>query len=197
MELKDQILAARSSKGLSQDDLAEAIGVSRQSVIYWETGVNVPRPKRLGQIERVLGVKLDVTGTASMPGQIDGLPGLTRANIQLAFAISQLPRPKRDALRTLLDITAAKIQEGERTGDFFVVKKETDHNEPTKVLLGRLSAEANSGNLTACAGVALYRDGGVPAFFCLRFKFRLHSSIFSGSILSHCWVAQMVSAADS
>jgi transcriptional regulator with XRE-family HTH domain len=39
METKDVILALRTKNGLSQDELAEKIHVTRQAVSRWETGV--------------------------------------------------------------------------------------------------------------------------------------------------------------
>ena len=38
METKDVILALRTKNGLSQDELAEKIHVTRQAVSRWETG---------------------------------------------------------------------------------------------------------------------------------------------------------------
>ena len=40
MALAEKILELRTSHGLSQGDLAEALDVSRQSVSKWETGVS-------------------------------------------------------------------------------------------------------------------------------------------------------------
>ena len=40
MTLGEQIQALRKSKGLSQEGLGEALGVSRQAVSKWETGVS-------------------------------------------------------------------------------------------------------------------------------------------------------------
>ena len=39
METKDAIRAFRTKKGLSQDELAEKVFVTRQAVSRWETGV--------------------------------------------------------------------------------------------------------------------------------------------------------------
>ena len=41
MTLSEKILHLRSQKGLSQLELAEQLGVSRQSVSKWETGVSL------------------------------------------------------------------------------------------------------------------------------------------------------------
>ena len=42
METKDVILQLRTQKGLSQDELAERILVTRQAVSRWENGETVP-----------------------------------------------------------------------------------------------------------------------------------------------------------
>ena len=42
MRLSDKITYLRKSKSLSQEELASALGVSRQAVSRWETGHNLP-----------------------------------------------------------------------------------------------------------------------------------------------------------
>ena len=41
MDTKDAIRALRMEKGLSQDELAERVFVTRQAVSRWETGVSL------------------------------------------------------------------------------------------------------------------------------------------------------------
>lgn len=41
METKDIILEFRTNSGMSQDDLAEKVMVTRQAVSRWETGVSL------------------------------------------------------------------------------------------------------------------------------------------------------------
>jgi transcriptional regulator with XRE-family HTH domain len=45
---------ARSECGLSQRELAAAVGVSQASVSQWLTGQFAPKPGRLAELERVL-----------------------------------------------------------------------------------------------------------------------------------------------
>ena len=47
METKDVILELRTKRGLSQDDLAEKVMVTRQAVSRWENGETVPNTDTL------------------------------------------------------------------------------------------------------------------------------------------------------
>jgi len=42
MKLKDRIKEARKARGLTQPQLAELCGVTRQAVYYWESGKREP-----------------------------------------------------------------------------------------------------------------------------------------------------------
>ena len=59
MKLCDKIMQARKKAGMSQIDLADAMGVSRQSVSKWETGEANPEISKLTQLARTLGVSVD------------------------------------------------------------------------------------------------------------------------------------------
>jgi transcriptional regulator with XRE-family HTH domain len=62
----DRLKAARIGHGLSQEDLADKLGVSNGAVGNWETGPTIPRPQMLRKIEELLGVKIEklLTGHA-------------------------------------------------------------------------------------------------------------------------------------
>ena len=59
MTLGEKISALRAARGMKQDELAAALGVSRQSVSKWETGASVPELDRLVQLAGLFGVTLD------------------------------------------------------------------------------------------------------------------------------------------
>ena len=59
MKLGEKIVSARKKAGLSQVDLADALGVSRQSVSKWETGEANPEIGKLPELARLLGVSAD------------------------------------------------------------------------------------------------------------------------------------------
>lgn len=76
MELGTRILRLRAEKGLSQEELAEALGVSRQSVSKWENGASVPELDKLVQLSELFGVSLDelVRGEAAAPRPAPAAP---------------------------------------------------------------------------------------------------------------------------
>ena len=59
MELSNRILQARKALGLSQEQLAEQIGVSRQSISKWETGQSAPELDKLVALSQVFGISTD------------------------------------------------------------------------------------------------------------------------------------------
>lgn len=59
MKLKEKIYTCRKKAGLSQEALAERIGVSRQAVSKWETGDAEPELSKLRLLAQVLGVSAD------------------------------------------------------------------------------------------------------------------------------------------
>ena len=59
MEVKNQIRAYRSGLGMSQEELAEAVYVTRQTVSNWETGKSYPDIQSLLRLSALFGISLD------------------------------------------------------------------------------------------------------------------------------------------
>ena len=59
MKLHEKIFNQRKLKGLSQEELAEKVGVSRQAVSKWETGEAQPEITKLKALADVFGVTTD------------------------------------------------------------------------------------------------------------------------------------------
>lgn len=56
---KDNLVQLRKAREMTQEDLAEKIGVSRQSVAKWEAGDSLPDIDRCRSIAEIFGVSLD------------------------------------------------------------------------------------------------------------------------------------------
>ena len=78
MTINERILALRRAAGLSQEALAEQVGVSRQAIGKWESGASLPGLDNLQELARALGVSCDElltgkeSGTENTAGQ-DGV----------------------------------------------------------------------------------------------------------------------------
>lgn len=70
MNFSEQLLALRRMKGLSQEELAEQVGVSRQAVSKWENGETAPDLQKLLALSETLEVSLDyLCGKVSSYGE--------------------------------------------------------------------------------------------------------------------------------
>lgn len=59
METKDVILELRTKRGLSQDELAEKLFVTRQAVSRWENGDTVPNTETLKLLSKFFDVSIN------------------------------------------------------------------------------------------------------------------------------------------
>lgn len=59
MRFEEKIVELRKQKGLSQEELAEQLGVSRQAVSRWELGQTLPDIPNLLQLCELFGVSAD------------------------------------------------------------------------------------------------------------------------------------------
>ena len=59
MKLAAMIGKLRTELGMTQEKLADAIGVSRQAVQKWESGVAVPDLEKLIKLSKYFNVSLD------------------------------------------------------------------------------------------------------------------------------------------
>ena len=67
MTLGEKIASARKEKGMTQEMLAEQLGVTRQAVARWETGKALPGTANLFMLRQLLGIPLEAAkATLSM-----------------------------------------------------------------------------------------------------------------------------------
>ena len=59
MEPKDILLELRTQKGLTQEELAEKVYVTRQAVSRWENGDTVPNTETLKLLSKLFGVSIN------------------------------------------------------------------------------------------------------------------------------------------
>lgn len=59
MQIADRLVALRKKNGISQEALADQLGVSRQAVSKWETGQTLPDTEKLIRLADLYQVSLD------------------------------------------------------------------------------------------------------------------------------------------
>ena len=59
MTFKEKLVKLRKLKGLTQDEFASAVGVSRQAVYKWESGQSYPEVQKLIEIKLIFGISID------------------------------------------------------------------------------------------------------------------------------------------
>ena len=57
--LKDNLVMLRNTLGLSQEEVAERIGISRQAYAKWEKGETIPDVEKCNTLAKIYGVTVD------------------------------------------------------------------------------------------------------------------------------------------
>ena len=81
MSFSENLQVIRKNNQLTQEELAELLGVSRQAVSKWELGEGYPEVEKLLILSKKLNVSLDSLMTGSIPGkdiQEKSKPGIIR-----------------------------------------------------------------------------------------------------------------------
>jgi Zn-dependent peptidase ImmA (M78 family)/DNA-binding XRE family transcriptional regulator len=98
MPLAGQLVRARTASGLSQDDLANALGVTRTMISYWEAGKRSPSDRQIVALGQLLRVPISV-----LLGYEEPAPAPDVAQMLLRGADQEVPD---EALHGLSDFVA-------------------------------------------------------------------------------------------
>ena len=95
MTLGERIYQLRNEQNLSQGDLADALGVSRQSISKWETNSAVPELDKLVKLGEYFGVSMDalILGEQQEP-QVQPEQGVSAAHIETPAPAREGPSRK-------------------------------------------------------------------------------------------------------
>lgn len=125
MSFGERLKATRKQKGLSQEDLAERLDVSRQSVTKWETGISYPEIRTLLELACILEKDLDWLFYDEKTDRLK--PEMVRSNS--AFIENDAAIPDRNTLNTT--IRQNLLQRIVHVLDGFEIVQEVDTNEFT------------------------------------------------------------------
>lgn len=70
MILADKIMTLRKKCGWSQEDLADQLGISRQSVSKWESGMSIPDLEKIVKMSSLFGVSTDYLLKDEIEGEL-------------------------------------------------------------------------------------------------------------------------------
>ena len=76
MECREKLICLRKKRGLTQQELAEAVNVSRQAISKWELGAAQPSTENFRSLSTFYGVPVDVllNGALNLPEAGRALP---------------------------------------------------------------------------------------------------------------------------
>lgn len=59
MKIAERIYELRTEMKISQQKLADEIGVSRRAITFWESGINEPKATYIARLAKYFGVSAD------------------------------------------------------------------------------------------------------------------------------------------
>ncbi|MBQ9251877.1 MAG: LexA family transcriptional regulator [Clostridia bacterium] len=142
----DRIKEARKAAGLNQQQLAEALGLSRNTVAGWETGHSRPDLDSLPALCKALGL--------SLGGFFGAREGVTRGERQLLTAFRSLEAEDQQAILWQVEALAA----GRAAKRKEKQEQEERHLQHLQLLRGQVVALYRS-NLFAAAGTGFPLEG--------------------------------------
>jgi len=128
MTFREKLIILRKNKGLTQDDFAKAVGVSRQAVYKWESGASYPEVPKLLEIKAFYGISLDELFDEAFE---IAAPEKKRRSAEKKDAVTEKPTPT--------EIKEEKISKEEAPAAASAEKEEKAADEDRKVgFFGRL-----------------------------------------------------------
>lgn len=101
-----RLAALRRAAGLSQAELARAVGETQQNIAFWELSPKPPRSDVLPKLAKALGVRVDALLGDAEPRPVRR-PGPVSKVQRVLEQISSLPKSKQDLVvqfvETLVD----------------------------------------------------------------------------------------------
>lgn len=104
----NRIAKYRKAKGMTQESLANQMGVSSQAVSKWETDASCPDISALPQLCKVLGISTDelLTGNSN---QVKLIPPAERKSMEELTLRVKIRSAKGDKVRVNLPMTLVKL----------------------------------------------------------------------------------------
>ena len=139
MTLSDKIQLCRKKKGMSQEDLANLLDVSRQAVQKWESGASVPELDKIISMSNIFSVSLDWL----IKDVNEAKQNNEQTNVTMVLDFSEIRHLKRNEIALLFnDFKKLKYNPKDKRA----AKKEAKN---TKINLSKLLSEDEMNSLIA------------------------------------------------
>ena len=89
MILADKIMNLRKKCGWSQEDLADQLGISRQSVSKWESGMSIPDLEKIVKMSSLFGVSTDYLLKDEIEGELPSETMETDDNVLRSVSLEE------------------------------------------------------------------------------------------------------------
>ena len=99
MTLGERIKNQRSRAGLSQERVAELVGVSRQSVTKWESGQSAPSTENLFRLAEIFGTTVDIPDEKNSQSTDQAQIKELTSQIQYLYRIESARKAEADRVR--------------------------------------------------------------------------------------------------
>lgn len=113
MKLPEKIQRERKKMGLSQEKLAEKIGVSRQAITKWENGLASPELEKIVSLSECFKVSTDYLLKDNTHILLENVPGLAPTSLLLLEQLRTIDRKRlrgyigRISKEKMLEVDAA------------------------------------------------------------------------------------------
>lgn len=100
-EFGERVRAAREAAGLTQQQVAERLGITQPSYALWERHTVALKPEQITNLAKILGVRIEELVNPATPQSRRGGPaGKMR---QLFETASKLPRSQQEKITAILE----------------------------------------------------------------------------------------------
>ena len=100
-EFGERVRAAREAAGLTQQQVADELGITQPSYALWERHAVALKPEQIAKLARIVGVRVeDLLNPAPTQSRRGGPAGKMR---QLFEAASKLPRSQQEKITAILE----------------------------------------------------------------------------------------------
>ena len=125
MILADKIIDLRKKAGMSQEELAEKLGVSRQSVSKWESAQSTPDLNRILKMSEIFGVSTDVL----LKDELDlSKPNSTQEAIEVSMPDETEPPRRSVSMAEANDFLAQNSRYRARRGTLHIIRYSRDNS---------------------------------------------------------------------